>query len=958
MTHKTEASQPVDNRIETPQEKDLINPILTQSDLEMPPYALNKFLAKSGIQKYQGLEIEHLNSAKDDTKWQEVENVVGQKLDKFIQSDVVLFPYHNVRGENITKTNGDKYVRVRFINETPEQGKYRTPLNEANHLYFTRSISPELWAEVMEDRTIPLILVEGEKKCEYLNQVLTVTYKPLAVAIGISGVWNWTAPKATLNLRKGTGLFLDAMKNSPNEGVRTSLKKLEGAEREEIMEVLNAWYEMESLNKATKTKSNLTIENRLSDWYFYKSTNRQCPGYLDGLEWNLEDKLEELKKTLTEAKFASVKNSLEKSLKVQEDDTPKYTLSPELTQFKLFGRTVLICFDSDIINSPIGSDGHYREGVAGAARSLSLTLMDEKAKPKLMLLPTPAKFISADMAGYSDRTDKMGADDYGVEYGDDAVRALVSTSIVSNQAALVVNPNEPLHSRNYIHTYKLNLQVSDTIYLCWLENFIRYRVNLAYRDNDSTYQWNGQYWRKEKDEFRESAISEAYLQAVTGKQISITKNQVLKRIRVDDSLWNNKADTNVLYANGSYDFSLGIFVKGFDRSDYCTFSPITAMYKDRHEFKPDTLKTLVEYINYYSGDDERFLQYLLAAIRWTVAPKSTYQKLPIEKFFDLVGHQGSGKSTMLDMIQRAVGLDNCHKFTKDRLGTPEGLHQYVDRKMLFNSDVSGMISKEAAENINMMVSGETVETRALFKQSRQVKMQPVIWLAGNEILNFGITGTQGLSRRLVTIPIERNKGLEVDDELAAKLCSEEFQSALFWLYRQLDETDMKSILNHTRYLPITIVDRTIKQGKEQNPLREFWEHLDSKWSSKDKQGFTREQLMQTFKTWADLNNQTEYKVQKIIVHMKDIEAVSPKLNDKGVQYTYSGTRYFIIHPYKDHTTSDLRLTYDRDNGRPIVIINPTDYLYSPKTFLERILALPESTVEYVFPYPLDIEDYD
>ena len=85
--------------------------------------------------------------------------------------------------------------RLRRDNPDLEQGpdgttkvknKYLSPPGRSNLLYFPSGLLPE-W---LQDPDIPIIIVEGEKKCLAVWRACSETGKKFVV-IGVSGVWNW-----------------------------------------------------------------------------------------------------------------------------------------------------------------------------------------------------------------------------------------------------------------------------------------------------------------------------------------------------------------------------------------------------------------------------------------------------------------------------------------------------------------------------------------------------------------------------------------------------------------------------------------------------------------------------------------------------------------------------------------------------------------------------------------------
>jgi phage/plasmid-associated DNA primase len=893
--------------------------------------------SKFGIEPNEKMDWAYLESKNDEELWNNIVNYLGFK--PYHRCDVISIPYYQTSGEPVKMVNGNNYGRFRMIESVQmpdgkKSPKYLSPKGSGVHVYISQSLPKKWIQQSLGDRNIPLVVFEGEGKAEYAAQLLMKYCKesdaPLYMPIGIAGVQAWSKKNTYNSL--GDVSYLNFLANHPNAGVREKLESLDKAETQELIEVLTAWEEKHIIETTVRKNNSKPVQDMLFEWV----KDEDYPEYEEAFNWNLDEELENLQVNGTKptprklANFqAHVRGEIAQKLQKAQN---KRQIHPEISQFKLNGRQVVVAFDSDIVNSGIDDSGYYAaDSIAGAARAFCLELSANKAVPTVMVLPNPVKFplIKGNSDCYSDPTTdtKVGYDDYGMMYGSKAAIDALMAAIKTKRDCLIPNNDMKPGERTDLSTYKLSLELTIPEIETYLANFLKYRVNIAYRDNVGLYKWTGKYWERITTEFFEETLSRNYYNSIIylskNKTKRFIKNQIRELIAVTDTCWGQLESQWVLYRNGKYNFYTQEFVEGFVMGDYFTKAPVDADYKEFSDIPFNDIEQVINFINTYSEGDDKFLQYILASIRWTVTPKAPTKKLQLEKMFSLVGGQGTGKSTFLEMLKYAVGLPNTHQFTKSKLARPEDLHNYRGKSLLSNSDTSGGITKDAVESLNKIISGETLETRALFKESINTDFRAVIWVAGNESLTYGITGTQGMDRRLVTIPFERKRTNTEDRTLHERVTSPEWQTALFWLYRQINHDDMISILNHTRYLPTSISSKTQAQSRERNPIRQFWIHLEEKWSeiNRTEEGFTGSTLSLEYREWVKISGINEYSETVIVNQMKSMGAIETiKKADGTSKRSSQGVKYRLL-PYQDQTSSESRLTIDVDNGRPLILVD-------------------------------------
>jgi hypothetical protein len=127
--------------------------------------------------------------------------VVGQKGNRDCAG--ILFPYYwpdspNAFNYRIRRDNPD-YTVGKDGKPRPDR-KYLGPPKSSNRLY----IPPRVTCEHLQDLTIPIVIVEGEKKALALWRLAChETDRPRFIPVAIAGVWNWRGTVGKGNGPKG-----------------------------------------------------------------------------------------------------------------------------------------------------------------------------------------------------------------------------------------------------------------------------------------------------------------------------------------------------------------------------------------------------------------------------------------------------------------------------------------------------------------------------------------------------------------------------------------------------------------------------------------------------------------------------------------------------------------------------------------------------------------------------------
>jgi phage/plasmid-associated DNA primase len=155
-----------------------------------------------------------------------------------------------------------------------------------------------------------------------------------------------------------------------------------------------------------------------------------------------------------------------------------------------------------------------------------------------------------------------------------------------------------------------------------------------------------------------------------------------------------------------------------------------------------------------------------ALFKFSLTPKPN-AAFPVEVFVYLLGKSGTGKSTLLEILQALAG-DASTTWDSDKLSEASGRYNLVGKLIAVDTDLTGAISLKAMEILKKLASNEEVEARQLWHNGSSIRLGCVPWAAGTEEIITGQHGKSGVNRRQIKIsltrPIEKR-----DPELKAKL---------------------------------------------------------------------------------------------------------------------------------------------------------------------------------------------
>lgn len=432
-----------------------------------------------------------------------------------------------------------------------------------------------------------------------------------------------------------------------------------------------------------------------------------------------------------------------------EDDQSE--LLPELDQINWRGRSVGVCFDSDIISNL---------AVQHAALKLCNELAQRKANPYIVVLP-------CELDG-----DKNGIDDFIQRHGVKAFKEIVHWYKVLQSTG---DPRTKiLQWDKDTQEYSLN-KFEPIVSIKGIMAWSILKENWKFRPGFGWCQWTGKNWAIPNDgkngentllqQVKEFCCQQNWLNNNNHK---IIFDEVSVRLFDSDTQWN---PSNILgFNNGYLNTDTNEFLP-FDKKYYVT-SVLPFDYNptaEAHQWQ--------KYLDFTFNGDKNKIEYLRAWMRWILTPKDN-SDYPIEATLWIVGKPGLGKGTFLSVLHSLCGQENIGIFEPGDINDANKLFSLVDKKLAFNSDVEAFIPNIPL--YNCICSNELVNVKNLYHNIFSTRLNTVTVLAMNKEVSFKGAGSEGLKRRLHVIRFDREPEKR-DTDLKAKL-KEELSGIFSWVW--------------------------------------------------------------------------------------------------------------------------------------------------------------------------------
>ena len=148
------------------------------------------------------------------------------------------------------------------------------------------------------------------------------------------------------------------------------------------------------------------------------------------------------------------------------------------------------------------------------------------------------------------------------------------------------------------------------------------------------------------------------------------------------------------------------------------------------------------------------------------------------------GTPGGGKSTLVTIIEKILGLDLVAHLRTTHLGGRFETSAFIGKRLLVGKDVGGdTLSNSGAHFLKSLVGGDQLQAEVKFNPKKfQIKGDYHVAIAANSNLKIALDGdVEAWRRRLLIVDFNRPKTTKPESNLAEKLVAEEASGILNWM---------------------------------------------------------------------------------------------------------------------------------------------------------------------------------
>jgi putative DNA primase/helicase len=251
-------------------------------------------------------------------------------------------------------------------------------------------------------------------------------------------------------------------------------------------------------------------------------------------------------------------------------------------------------------------------------------------------------------------------------------------------------------------------------------------------------------------------------------------------------------------------FKNGILRNGkFIHIESSEFTPyyIDVDYNDESE----PVAYVDEYLDFLTDGDKDYRQLILECMAHTLITNAEFKR-QLAKFFVFIGDGGNGKGTMLTIIRKILGQQNCSSLSPEEMTKESYFTSLAGRLVNLGDDIEDKAINEKQMKVLKNISTcDFVSSRELFKQSKEVVMTTTLIFTSNHLLKSFEKG-ESYKRRVVWCPMF-GKILKKDAHFITKLTSAAaieywvklIMDAYFDLYKNAGFTESEKVseYNHS-----------------------------------------------------------------------------------------------------------------------------------------------------------------
>jgi len=323
-------------------------------------------------------------------------------------------------------------------------------------------------------------------------------------------------------------------------------------------------------------------------------------------------------------------------------------------------------------------------------------------------------------------------------------------------------------------------------------------------------------------------------------------------------------------------FKNGILRDGkFIEIDYTDFTPFKIDINYNPSAKP--VPAVDHYLTQLTESDSDYQDLLLEIMAHPLIVDKEFKRL-LAKFFIFVGKGGEGKGTMMQVIRKIMGSKNCTGLSIQDMSDERYFTTMQGKLVNLGDDIQDEpIDNKQMKMLKNVSTCDTVATRELFKQSREVEMTVTLIFTSNHILKSFEKG-EAYKRRVTWLPM-MNKPKKKDNKFITSITTPE--ALEYWI--TLIMQGYSRLYTNQQFTKSTIVQKFNDDYHEDNnsTLLFIRDHKVS-----DFIGKRSPEIYEEYETWCienGLNVQSTKLLKTTVKESMPIDLMPKKINGRAAR---------------------------------------------------------------------------
>lgn len=382
-----------------------------------------------------------------------------------------------------------------------------------------------------------------------------------------------------------------------------------------------------------------------------------------------------------------------------------------------------------------------------------------------------------------------------------------------------------------------------------ISNYDEYNIASMLITELNTVVFNGEVWFYKDGEYHNNVnLLKRFIYTKVENKPTRFVDEIVKQLEYRSKL--------IVESTFDIKFNNGILRQGkFIEVNSLDFTPYSIEIDYKKNAEP--VQMVDDYINKLTNDDENYRNLLLECLAHCLITDAEFKRL-LAKFFIFRGDGSNGKGTLLQIIQKILGSQNCTTLSLKNMEDERYAVTMKGKLANLGDDVeSSPINDKQMAIIKSVATCDTNAMRQLYKQSENMTMTlSMIFTSNHNIKSF--EKGDAFKRRIMWLPMfVRIEDKDKDPLFITKLTSKE--SLEYWIKLIVDA--YFRLYKNKKFTKSVIVEAfNDEYHKENNPYLQFLQDVDVETLL----GLSIGEVKDAYNLWAEENCENILKGTKLL----------------------------------------------------------------------------------------------